>query len=129
MKFTITDTKYQRVDTEREIEIEFPFYYRIEDEEYYFDYRNAEMSARSVTYGIIHKSVLGRETCVSIWQITHTDDGRKSFPDAWNIEHNSFAPLSIISENMLRGKITKEEFEEGKSESIDAMTKMTIYNQ
>ena len=129
MKFKITDTKYERIDTEREIEIEFPFYYRIEDEEYYYDYRGAEMDARSVTYGVIHKSVLGREVCVSIWQITTTNDGRQSFDDSWKVDHNSYAPLSIISENMLRGKITQEEFEEGKNDAIDTMTKMTIYNQ
>lgn len=125
MKFKITDEKWQRILTEREVEIEFPFYYRLEDEEDYRDNRGAEMYANTETFGVVTQKEL--KECgttfkrFSIWQISRIADGRKKFGESYKIEMESYAESSMITEDMIRGKITKEQYNSGVEEIHNEM--------
>ena len=127
MKFTITDTKYERIDTKKEIEIEFPHYFRFDNGECYIDNYGDGRETHRETYGIINKCAYKdwedrlRERLISIWMITEECDERKSIDTSYKVELHPAGEPSIVSEDMIKGKITKEEFFKNVNEKKEIM--------
>jgi hypothetical protein len=127
MKFTIKETETKTIHTTREVELDFPLYYRIEVNDYYYDYRSCQRDVTKVTLGVITNDVQKgmRADCkdhyVSIWQISKTDDDRNEIESSWKVEHQEYTKVCVITESMVKGKITKEQYDREVSEMTNEM--------
>ena len=132
MKFTINETTYQRVNTTREVEVEFPFYYKVEIDDYYYDNRSCQMDVSTVTLGVVTNDITKgmRDDCkdhyVSIWQISYTDDTRNDLESCWKVESSKYANPRTITESMVKGKITKEQYDKELSEMTNEMLNINL---
>ena len=127
MKFEITETEVQRIKTTREVEIEFPFYYRVESCDYYYDSYNEARDVSTLTLGVITNDVQKgmRADCkdhyVSVWQISKTDDDRNLIESSWKVEHQEYTKVCVITESMVRGRINKERYNKEVSRMTNEM--------
>jgi hypothetical protein len=129
MKFTITETETEEIvhTTTREIEIEFPHYFKIKSQSYYRDEDGDTMSVYSESFGIINRCAYEdwtdaqRDRYVSVWMITQKHDSRWAIPTVRSVEQSAAVKPSIIQEEWIKGKITKEEFFKNVNEKKEIM--------
>jgi len=118
MKFAITETETEEIvhTTTRDIEIEFPHYFKIKSQSYYRDEDGDTMGTYSESFGIINRCAYtdwtdaARDRYVSVWMITRNHDSRWAIPTRHTVEMSAAVEPSFVTENMIKGKITKEEF-------------------
>lgn len=129
MKFTITDTRTEEIvhTTTREIEIEFPHYFKIKSQSYYRDEDGDTMSTYSESIGVINRCAYtdwtdaARDHYVSVWMMTRNHDSRWAISDRHTVEMSAAVDPSFVTEDMIKNKITKEEFFKNVNEKKEVM--------
>ena len=118
MKFTITETRTEEIvhTTTREIEMEFPHYFKTKSRSYYIDNDGDTCSIYYESFGVINRCAYTdwtdklRDHYVSIWMMTRTHDNRWEIPTVHRIEMSPAVEPSFVKDDMIKNKITKDEF-------------------
>jgi hypothetical protein len=129
MKFTITETKTEEIvhTTTREIEMEFPHYFKAKSQSYYIDNDGDTCSVYSEYFGVINRCAYTnwtdelRDHYVSIWMMTRKHDNRWEIPTVHSIEMSPAVEPSFVKDDMIKNKITKEEFFENLNEKKEIL--------
>jgi hypothetical protein len=128
MKFTIFETELKTVRTEREIELDFPHYFKVYDSNYLNEWSNGhQIEIETETLGVINRSN-HNDTKLDIWQISFIIDRRNEIDKSWKIQTDTCVSASFVTEEIIRYKIPKEIFLRDVSEMLED-TKSHLINQ
>jgi hypothetical protein len=128
MKFKIFETELKTVRTEREIELDFPHYFRVYDSNYLNEWSNGrQIEIETETLGVINRSS-HNSAKIDVWQISYIIDRRNEIDRSWKIQTDTCVDASFVTEEIIRYKIPKEIFLRDVSEMLDD-TKSHLINQ
>jgi hypothetical protein len=128
MKFKIFETELKTVRTEREIELDFPHYFRVYDSKYLNEWSNGrQIEIETETLGVINRSSHNSEK-IDVWQISYIIDRRNEIDTSWKIQTDTCVDASFVTEEIIKYKIPKEIFLRDVSEMLDD-TKSHLINQ
>ena len=128
MKFKIFETELKTVRTEREIELDFPHYFRVYDSDYLNEWSNGrQIEIETETLGVINRSNYNSQK-LDVWQISYIIDRRNEIDKSWKIVTDTCVSASFVTEEMIKYKIPKEIFLRDVSEMLDD-TKSHLINQ